>query len=62
MLRQSTGAELSDEVRAYLEYNKLPRKIKRNARVEYQINMGKKPDMTDPETVLAVTEIGKEIR
>jgi len=24
--------------------------------------MGKKPDMTDPETVLAVTEIGKEIR
>ena len=62
MLRESTGAELTDEVRAYLAYNKLPRKIKRNARVEYQINMGEKPDMTDPQTVLAVTEIGQEIR
>lgn len=61
-LREATTAELNDEVRAYMEVNKLPRSIKRRAIAEYQMLNGEPPDMSDPETVLEVAKIGQAKR
>jgi len=59
-LRKSSGATLDEEVRAYLELNKLPRAKKRRAIAEYQIQTGEVPDMTDPLTVRKVAKYAQK--
>lgn len=59
-LRKSSGAELDEEVKAYLELNKVPRAKKRRAIAEYQMLTGEVPDMTDPTTVRKVVAISKK--
>jgi len=61
-LRKSSGAELDEEVRAYLELNKLSRSAKRKGIAEYQILTGEIPDMTDPLTVRKVAKLGQKMK
>lgn len=59
-LREASNADLTDELRAYMEINKLSRSQQRRARNNYQMVFGEVPDMTDPETVQKVAAIGRK--
>lgn len=58
-LRKKTDAELDTEVKTYIDFNKLPRAVKRRAKVEWTLqNDGRVPDMSDIETVQEITRYG----
>jgi len=62
-IREKSAGQLDIEARAYIEFNKLPRSLKRRAIVVYENNIIQgKADMTDPETVLSVVKVAQKLR
>ena len=62
-MRKASAAELEEEARVYIEFNKLPKKIRRRAIVLYETEILRgKADMTDPTTVQQITQVGQNLR
>tara|TARA_R100001463_G_scaffold136632_3_gene202643 strand:+ start:2844 stop:6548 length:3705 start_codon:yes stop_codon:yes gene_type:complete len=62
-MRESSAGELEEEAKVYIEFNRLPKKIRRRAIVLYETEIIKgKADMTDPTTVQQITQVGQNLR
>ena len=62
-MRESSAGELEEEAKVYIEFNSLPKKIRRRAIVLYETEIIKgKADMTDPTTVQQITQVGQNLR
>ena len=54
-------AELEDETKVYLGFNKLPKKVRRRAQVLWETQNGP-ADLNDIDTVREITLYGNQIR
>ena len=62
-MREASAGELEEEARVYIEFNRLPKKIRRRAIVLYETEILRgKADMTDPMTVQQITQVGQNLR
>ena len=62
-MREASAGELQEEARLYIEFNRLPKKIRRRAIVLYETEILRgKADMTDPMTVQQITQVGQNLR
>ena len=62
-MREASAGELEEEAKVYIEFNRLPKKIRRRAIVLYETEIIKgKADMTDPTTVQQITQVGQNLR
>ena len=62
-MREASAGELEEEARVYIEFNRLPKKIRRRAIVLYETEILRgKAAMTDPMTVQQITQVGQNLR
>lgn len=68
-LRKQTAAKLEEETKAYLDYNRLPRAIRRRAEVYYEteypnakLDEDGEADLSDIETIKVINSIGQKLR
>ena len=59
--RKISMAELEDETKVYLGFNKLPKKVRRRAQVLWEKQNGP-ADLNDIDTVREITLYGNQIR
>ena len=68
-LRKQTATKLEEETKAYLDYNRLPRAIRRRAEVYYEteypnakLDEDGEADLSDIETIKVINSIGQKLR
>lgn len=61
-IRKASMSKLEEETKTYLEFNKLPKKVRRRAIVLYETELGREADLSDVSAVRQITKVGQTIR